>query len=84
MLCVNFVQGVQQWIIQVIYFFQHNMTLNPSGLTEEFDLCFAGSVVNVLGYVLLLYGTFRKLSPLWAVFENNPISVTQPSMFLIS
>ena len=48
------------------------MPFNPPGLSEEFDLCFADSVVNVLGYVLLLYGTSKELSPLWGVFEKQP------------
>ena len=52
-------------------FLPENMPFNPPGLTEEFDLCCADSVVNVLGYVLLLYGTFKELSPLWGVFEKQ-------------
>ena len=72
MFCVNFVPGFQQLIIQVIHFFQHNMPFSPPGLTEGFDLCCADSVVNVLGYVLLLYSTFKELSPLWGVFGKQP------------
>ena len=67
----NFVQGFQQWITQVIHFFQHNIPFNPPSLMEEFDLCCVDSVVNVLGYVLLLYGTFKELSPLWGAFEKT-------------
>ena len=84
MFCVNFVQGFQQWIIQVLHFFQHNMPFNPPDLMEEFDFCCADSVVNVLGYVLLLYGTFKELSFLFGEYlKNNQISVIQPSLFLI-
>ena len=38
------------------------MPFNSPGLTEEFGLCCADSFVNVLGYVLLLYGTFKELN----------------------
>ena len=54
-----------------MHVFQHNMPFNLPGLTEEFDLCCADSVVNVLGYVLLLNVTFKELSPLWIVFEKQ-------------
>ena len=47
------------------------MPFNPPGLTEEVHLCYANSVVNVLGYVLLLYGIFKDLSPLRGVFEKK-------------
>ena len=50
---------------------QHTFYIQP-GLTEEFDLHCAVSVVIVLGYVLLFYGTFKELSPLWGVFEKQP------------
>ena len=71
MFCVNFVKVFSNGSYKT-YISSSTRCLSINMVSQKFDLCCAYSVVNVLGYVLFPYGTFKELSPLWGVFEKQP------------